>query len=102
MQYTIYYFTATGNSLQIARQLALKLENTSIESMTTQPPSHPIGGQNQAIGFIFPVYYIGLPRIVKRFVQNLQIHPKTYCFAIANFGGSQLDTLGMLDAILQQ
>ncbi|MCL2359456.1 MAG: EFR1 family ferrodoxin [Nitrososphaerota archaeon] len=102
MQYTLYYFTSTGNSLQIARQLALNLKNTTITSMVTQPPNQPIGGQNHAIGFIFPVYFIGLPRIVKRFIQNLQIQPETYCFAITNFGGSQLDTLGMLDDILKQ
>jgi ferredoxin/flavodoxin len=102
MQYTIYYFTSTGNSLQIARQLESKLENTTIKSMVTPPPTQPIGGQNHSIGFVFPVYFIGLPRIVKRFTQNLPIQPGTYCFAITNFGGSQIDTLGMLDDILKQ
>jgi len=70
--------------------------------MTTQPPSQPIGGQNHSIGFVFPVYYLGLPRIVKRFVQTLQIQPKTYCFALAHFGGDVADSLGMLNDVLQQ
>ncbi|MCL2477388.1 EFR1 family ferrodoxin [Candidatus Bathycorpusculum sp.] len=101
-QYTIYYFTSTGNSLQIARQLASTLKNTTLQSMTIQPPSQSIGGQNQSIGFVFPVYFLGLPRIVKRFVQNLTIQPETYCFAISNFGGSSMDSLGMLNDVLKQ
>jgi len=102
MHYTIYYFTSTGNSLQIARQLASTLKNTTLQSMTTPPPSKPVGGPDQAIGFIFPVYFLGLPRIVKRFVQNLPIQPQTYCFAISNFGGSSMDSLGMLNDVLKQ
>jgi ferredoxin/flavodoxin len=102
MQYTIYYFTSTGNSLQIARQLASTLKNTTLQSMTTQPPIQSVGGQDQAIGFVFPVYFLGLPRIVKRFVQNLPIQPGTYCFAISTFGGSSMDSLGMLNDILKQ
>lgn len=102
MTHKIYYFSATGNSLQITRQLSKKLTDCTIKSMATQPPDQPVGGPTESIGFIFPVYYFGIPRIVKRFVENLPIHPETYCFAITNFGATPLDTLGMLDDILQK
>ncbi len=102
MTHTIHYFTSTGNSLQIARQMAAKLPDCKLKSMATQPPSQPTGGPNHAIGFVFPIYYFGIPRIVKRFIENLQIQPETYCFAVTTFGGGQLDTLGMLDDILKK
>jgi ferredoxin len=102
MGHKIYYFSATGNSLQIARQISRKLEDCTIKSMATPPPNHPVGGPAESVGFVFPVYYFGIPRIVKRFVEKLSILPETYCFAITNFGGTQLDTLGMLDDILQK
>ncbi len=102
MAATIYYFTSTGNSLQIARQLAAKLGNCTITSMATQPPSSPVGGPDATVGFVFPVYYVGLPRIVKRFTEKLDIQQGTYCFAVINYGGSKLDTLGMLNDALQK
>ena len=102
MTHKIYYFSATGNSLQITRQLSKKLTDCTIKSMATQPPNQPVGGPTESIGFVFPVYYFGIPRIVKRFVENLPILPETYCFAITNFGATPLDTLGMLDDILQK
>jgi ferredoxin len=97
MTNTIYYFTSTGNSLEIARQIAAKLGDTQLVSMTTPSPTTPIGGSNHTVGFIFPVYFFGLPRIVKRYIQQLTIKPETYCYALINCGGSQFDTLGMLN-----
>jgi hypothetical protein len=100
MNNKIFYFTATGNSLEIARNIAKEIENCSIFPMTAWIPNKPVGGLGESVGFIFPVYYNGLPRIVKRFVENLTIAPATYCFAIANSGGTRANSLGMLDDIL--
>jgi formate hydrogenlyase subunit 6/NADH:ubiquinone oxidoreductase subunit I len=99
---TIYYFTATGNSLQIARQLQTQLKNTQLKPMTNQPPTQPIGGPQQDIGFVFPVYFFGMPRIVKRFIQKLTIASETYCFAVINHGGGPFDALGMLNDTLKK
>lgn len=38
--------------------------------------------------------------MVKRFIENLDIVPNTYCFAIANCGGTRSNSLGTLDDIL--
>ncbi|WP_368489688.1 EFR1 family ferrodoxin [Clostridium sp. BJN0013] len=102
MNPTIYYFSATGNSLTIARQIAKGLGNCIIKSMAVRVTDEPVGGPDNPIGFVFPVFYIGLPRLVKRFVQNLNIVKGTYCFAFINFGGNGADTLGMLDDILKE
>jgi ferredoxin len=102
MTNTIYYFTSTGNSLEIARQIATKLGDTKLTPMTTAPPTTPIGGPNHTVGFTFPVYFFGMPRIVKRYIQQLTIKPETYCYALINCGGSKYDTLGMLNDELQK
>lgn len=102
MPTTIYYFSATGNSLTIARQIAKGLENCTIQSMSAAVPNKPVGGPDHPIGFVFPVFYFGLPRLVRRFAQDLNIIKGTYCFAFINFGGTEVDTLGMLDDILKE
>jgi len=98
---TIYYFSATGNSLAIARQIGKRLGDCTIQSMAMEMPDEFVGGPDHPIGFVFPVFYIGLPRLVKQFVQKLNILKGTYCFAFINYGGNDGDTLGMLDDILK-
>lgn len=98
---TIYYFSATGNSLDITRKIAKSLGDCTIKSMATQPPDTPIGGQNESIGFVFLVFYIGLPRVVRKFIEELDILKETYCFAFINFSGNGAGTLGMLEDILK-
>ena len=100
MDIKIFYFSATGNSLQIARNMEEELESCVIQSMATYMPNKPVGGLGESIGFIFPVYFNGLPRLVKDFVEKLPISPNTYCFAIADSGGTRSNALGMMDNIL--
>ena len=102
MRFKIYYFSGTGNSLQIAHQIAKGLEDCTNKSMAAQSPKEPVGGSGESIGFIFPVYYVGLPLLVKEFVEKLNILPETYCFAITNYGRISGNTLGMLENILQK
>jgi flavodoxin/NAD-dependent dihydropyrimidine dehydrogenase PreA subunit len=98
METTIYYFTGTGNSLKIAKDLAQQLKGAEI----VQISKNNIGGINvtsQKVGIVFPVYFWGVPSIVKEFVESLQIGKGVYVFAIANCGGvvgaafSQLENL---------
>jgi len=99
---TIYYFSATGNSLEIARTIAKDLGDCASKSISAQMPNKPVGGPGEFIGFVFPVFYNGLPRLVKQFVEKLDILPGTYCFALINSGGSRANTLGMLEDVLQE
>lgn len=98
----VYYFSATGNSLILARQLADGLPGCELVSMATLPPHEPVGGPGTIIGFVFPVFYVGLPRLVKRFVEQLNIRKGTYCFGFMTFGGTAGDALGMLEDILKE
>jgi ferredoxin len=102
MPTTIYHFTATGNSLQTAKQLQTQLQNTTLKPITNQPPTQPVGGPTESIGFVFPVYFLGLPRIVKRYIQELTIKPDTYIFAVLTHGGGPYNAIGQLKDLLQK
>jgi ferredoxin len=100
MRTKIFYFSSTGNSLQIARGIAEKMDNTTIQPIIKGIFDKPVTGDEESIGFIFPVYFNGLPRLVKHFIEELNINPNTYCFAITTSGGTRSNSLGMLDNIL--
>ncbi|MEN6349678.1 MAG: hypothetical protein ABFD08_09835 [Syntrophomonas sp.] len=83
--------------MEIVRKIAKELGDCSIKPMTAQVPDEPVGGPGKSVGFIFPVFYNGLPGLVKRFAERLVINPETYCFAVASSGGTRANPLGMLD-----
>gem|GEM_PF-2304314 len=68
---TIFYFSGTGNSLWIARDLARQLGNTEIFSMVDWDINqHNI--DSQVIGLIFPVHMWGVPKRVLDFLDRLR------------------------------
>lgn len=87
----IYYFSATGNSLVVARDLAIKL-NGSLISIPSVMDKEKIVTDANAIGIVFPVYFAtndnsGIPLIIERFIGKLEnIGPK-YLFAVCTHGG---------------
>ncbi len=82
----VFYFSGTGNSLAVARDLALKLkaEMISIASIIYQEKINI--GDN--FGIVFPVYNQGIPYIIKRFVQKLDNIEKKYIFSICTYGNN--------------
>ncbi|MFH1540390.1 MAG: EFR1 family ferrodoxin [Elusimicrobiota bacterium] len=97
MKTKLFYFSGTGNSLKIARDLANELGDTEIVAINKVINDDNIDLSASNIGIVFPVYIWGLPLIVERFAKKLDV-PKTdnletsknkYLFAIANYGGFQ-------------
>jgi ferredoxin len=88
MNTTIYYFTGTGNSLLVARDIAAKLENAE----TIRICRHTLAGDGKTaspnIGIVTPVYFSGLPAMVKDFLEKLPIARAAYIFAVATYGES--------------
>lgn len=100
MRTSIYYFTGTGNSLKIARDLKEELENTKIIRICKNNMGIKSDLKSHKIGFVFPVYFRGLPHMVKKFVGDLEINKNTYFFAVANYGSSAALSFEQLDNIL--
>lgn len=88
MKNRIYFFTGTGNSLKVAEDIAKVLPNSELvaihRGMNTEIPR-----DFERIGFVFPVYFWGLPAMVADFLRNAHFPEQgsTYFFAVAtNFG----------------
>lgn len=86
MSVTIYYFSATGNSLVVARDMASEFEGARLIPITKALGP---GREEDAdiVGIVFPVYMFGLPLIVVDFLKTLSVKPGAYIFTIATFGG---------------
>ena len=89
---TIYCYSATGNSLVLARAIARALEDTDIR-LISRYRKIKTTPRCERVGIIFPVYAWGPPRTVEEFVRNLDLRHVRYNFAIASCGGTAAGTL---------
>lgn len=91
MNTTIYYFSATGNSLRIARIIA---EGTNAQ-LLSMPVQKETACKSQRIGLVFPTYFWGVPRTVAEFINGLRVESKSpYIFAVSTCGGLHGGVLG--------
>ena len=88
MENTIYYFTGTGNSLKIAKDLSEKLDNCNVVSIAKNISNVDTFNPKGIVGFIFPVFYCGMPKIVKDFMENIDLSNTSYVYIIAVYGKS--------------
>ena len=82
----IYYYSATGNSLYVARELQKAVNNVEIRSIVEAMQEDKPQVNAECVGFVFPMHYFGLPLQVEEFLQKLTILESPYIFAIATCG----------------
>ncbi len=84
----IFYFTGTGNSYDAAMQLAGDDVLVNIADCVAEKKYAFELGEDEAVGIVFPVYFGGMPSIVKYFVKMLSFdrHP-AYLYAVLTCGG---------------
>jgi ferredoxin len=99
MKVEIFYFSGTGNSLAVARDLSESLGGRLCPIAARMSGGMP-GLDAELIGLVFPVYYAGLPPIVRRFAENLEMSSDTYLFAVVTYGGGIGNTVRELRAAL--
>ncbi len=103
MSTEIYYFSGTGNSLVVARDIAEKTHGKLI-SIPSVIDRKSITTEADVIGIVFPVYYVGLnhiPLIVQNFVAKLENIGTKYIFAVCTYGGGSGPTLKILDTLVR-
>lgn len=87
MKTIIYYFSGTGNSLKIAKDLAEKLDDCELVPIAKVWQKDRIVATCEKVGFIFPLYYWGLPRIVYDFIEKIELDNTNYLFAVITKDG---------------
>jgi len=87
MKTTLFYFTGTGNSLQIANNLCEELGDCELIPIAKVFHKDFISVSTEKVGFIFPLHYYGLPKIVHDFLAKLEFNNTNYIFAIITRSG---------------
>jgi ferredoxin len=82
----LFYFSGTGGSLHAARRICKELPEFSPVPIAALRNEKIISVDSDAAGFVFPLYYAGLPNIVAEFVKKLEFAKPCYIFAAVPCG----------------
>lgn len=77
---TVFYFSATGNSLAVAKQIGGNL--ISIPQVIDGPETHY---KDDVIGIVFPIFCLTMPKMVSAFLSKVTLEAD-YTFAIGTYG----------------
>lgn len=88
----IFYFSGTGNSKYVAERIAKTTEDRiiSIEKAIQDSLFDYKVNVGERIGFVSPTYYYGLPKIVEKFLAEVQLDTegRHFVYLVLTMGGS--------------
>ncbi len=99
VNFMIYYFSATGNSKHAAEVLAKKTGDTAVNIVDALKNGLP-ENKSDKTGFVFPVYFWGLPEIVKRFASKAKNSLGSYVYCVITCGANTGSADKMLEKAL--
>ena len=95
----IFYFTGTGNSLYVARQLAD--ENTELLSIPQMMRKDTFDYEADEIGLVYSIYGHMPPYMVRQFLKKVKLKAD-YKFAVLTFGARKCSAVEILDDITRK
>jgi ferredoxin len=99
---TLLYFSGTGNSLQVAKDINFTLKDFQLCNISSVVKEEKIIIKGKVLGIIFPVIYARLPLILERVIGKLEVNKDVYVFAVATHGGAPAEVLTKLSKILNK
>lgn len=93
MSTEIFYFSGTGNSLHVAREIQRRIPGTRLTPIVSLLDGEPDKTSAEAVGFVFPQYASMAPKIVDRFIKRIDLESAKYVFAVVTRGGTECRAL---------
>jgi hypothetical protein len=103
MKTVIYYYSATGNSLAVAKSLAKELDGTvELKPMVGCHLKEREVVQAERVGFVFPVKNLSVPEVVQSFIKQLECRGECYVFSVATCNAVPGHTLFTMKSLLKR
>lgn len=97
----VYYFSATGNSLFIAKSLAERLDG-KLTPIAPLLKRDIVESSADVIGIVFPLYDFKAPPFIESFIKKLQNIGSKYIFAVASYGFMPSKAMKKFDKTLHE
>ena len=84
----IFVFSGTGNSYHAAKRIAAAFQQDMVEMAAAVRYKRSFyNADGASVGFVFPVYYHGLPSIVEEFLQTVEIVKPGFVYCVTTCAG---------------
>lgn len=105
----IFYFSGTGNSFKVAKDIA-KHNNEELISIASLMNSNKADfveyllKDNETVGFVYPVYAWAPPKMVLQFIEKLKFnnYKDNYIFSVATCGANIGNTMKVMNSFLKK
>lgn len=84
----IYYFSGTGNSLHVARELAQRLPDAALIPVVRLLNQDRIQIRGEIVGLVFPLHGMTVPIPIRRFLKKADLGAAQYLFAVVTYAGT--------------
>jgi formate hydrogenlyase subunit 6/NADH:ubiquinone oxidoreductase subunit I len=98
----IYYFSGTGNSLHVAKELQKRIPDTNLIPIVSLLNKDIIETDGETVGFVFPIHGMTIPIPVKTFLKKLNLTSADYVFALATRGGTKCFAFNKINDLLKK
>jgi ferredoxin len=98
----IYYFSGTGNSLHVARELQKRIPDTKLIPIVSLLNEENIETRSDTVGFVFPIHLAMAPRPVIKFLRKINLNSADYVFAAVTRIGTRHRAFKDLEKILKK
>lgn len=102
MKNVIFYFSGTGNSLAVARHIAKLLKDTEVINILDIKNDLITKCNYERVGFVFPVYYLHMPKLMKEILSKVKFKENQYIFGVIAHAGSRGLAMGQLREIVNK
>lgn len=80
----IFYFSGTGNTLKVAKDIGTAIGETKYIRISYDMDFNQT--ECDIVGIAYPVYCFGLPNIVAHFIDTATFSPTAYIFGLSTYG----------------
>ena len=96
----VYYFSGTGNSLIVARDITKKL-NAKIINVLSIINQENINSDANVLGFVFPIYHFKHPFLIEKIVTKFRNFNSKYIFAVCTYGLKPSNSIKIFDNLIK-
>ncbi len=97
----IFVFSGTGNSYHAAKRVATEFGQDMVEMAAAVRYKRTFyNADGEDVGFVFPVYFLGIPSIVEEFLETVEIRKPGYVYCVTTCGGNSGAACEQLQEVL--
>jgi len=98
----IFYFSGTGNSLHVARELQRRIPESKLVPIIHLLCQDNIKTSADTIGFVFPCFCLTIPIPLHDLLKKIDLTSAQYIFAICTRGGSHSEAFEYLNKVIKK